>query len=398
MYVLWSWLRWLIGYAEVEIRGAYGERFLTLCMKEEIDLWAIRRVCPGIIRVCLFSFSLGKLEPLARKSGVTLDHCRRVGFPTVLKRYRLRPGLFLGGLLYLGLMLLLPCFVWSVEIPEANPVQAAQIRSILADEGVGVGTFAPSVDFRRLKYRLMLEDDDVSFVSVNMQGSRAVVAVHFAKPAPEISDKTPCNIVASRDGQIVSILVRNGIRCVQKGQTVQKGDLLVGGLVDTRLGYYAVHSDAQIFARVTDMVSETVSLTQTVAERTGRVSVRRIWNLFGKEIDVTPHFSCPYTQYDTVTEKKHLSFGEESVVPITLTEVYYYETVSHQKQISPEEAEFFARRRLDETDRLRLCGVRVESVKESVSASAQEVTVTRVRSLIVDICEKKEFYFENEGS
>ena len=86
------------------------------------------------------------------------------------------------------------------------------------------------------------------------------------------------------------------------------------------------------------------------------------------------------------------------MVPITLTEVYYYETVSHQKQISIEEAEFFARRRLDETDRLRLCGVRVESVKESVSASAQEVTVTRVRSLIVDICEKIEFYFENEGS
>ena len=35
---------------------------------------------------------------------------------------------------------------------------------------------------------------------------------------------------------------------VQKGQTVRKGDLLVGGLIDTRLGYYAVHSEAEILA------------------------------------------------------------------------------------------------------------------------------------------------------
>jgi len=319
------------------------------------------------------------------------------GLVPLLRRYRLRPGLFLGILLYLFLMWLLPRFVWSVEIPGADPVRAARIRSVLAEEGFGTGTYAPSVDFRKLKYSLMMSDASLSFVSVNLKGSRAIVDVAYGAPSVEIGEQTPCNIVAARDGQILSILVKNGLRCVQKGQTVRKGELLVGGLIDTRLGYYAVHSDAQILARVTDTVSETVSLDRRVTSRTGRVFVRRIWNFFGTEFELFPSDPVPYVEYETETEKKNLSFGDDCTVPVTLTELRYYETVSHTVRITPEEAEFYARRALDEEDRLRLCGTEVERTFESVSSDGNGVTVTRERSLIVDICEKKEFYFEHEG-
>ena len=37
---------------------------------------------------------------------------------------------------------------------------------------------------------------------------------------------------------------------------------MVGGIVDTRLGYYVVHSKAEILARVTDVSSQTVPLEQ----------------------------------------------------------------------------------------------------------------------------------------
>lgn len=399
MVFLWNWIRWLFGYVIFEIRGAYGEKFITLSMKEEVDLWEIRRVSPGIIRAKAFLFSRKRLDLLARKSGVTLEYCSAKGLPQFLKRYRLRPGLFLGGGLYVTVLILLSCFVWSVEIPNADPIRAAQIRSVLLEEGFGVGTFSPSVDYKELKYRLMLSSPEISFVSVNMEGVRAVVDVRFASQLPEkIHDKTPCNIVASRDGQIVSMLVLNGVRYAQKGQTVQKGDLLVGGIVNTRLGYYVVHSKAQVFARVTDVESETVSFLQTETVRTGRVKVKRVWNFFGTELDLSPGFICPFSEYETVVEKKHLSFGDSATVPITLTETYYYETSSCDVEISSEQAESMARARLDEIDRIRLCGTQVESVSETVSVGPHSVTVTRTRSLIVDISEEKEFYFEDEGS
>ena len=396
MTVMWKWLRWLFGYSVLEIRGAYGEKFITLCMKEEIDLWEIRRICPGIIRVKVFLFAVKQLEPLARKSGVVLEFVENQGLSVTLKRYRHRYGLFLGMGLYLVSLFFLSQVVWSVEIPGANPIQAKQIQSVLLREGFGVGSLIPSVDYKNLRYQLMLDLDNISFVSVNMKGCRAVVEVRFSEEAPEsVDDGTPCNIVASRDGQIVSVLVQTGARYVQKGQTVQKGDLLIGGIMDTRLGYYVVHAKGQILARVTDIQTETVPLIQRVTERTGKYTVKRIWNFFGKELDASPWFFCPYEEFDTVTEVKYLSFGEDAKIPVFLTETYYYETVSHEVEISAEEAKSIAVSRLDEADRLRFYGTEIESIRETVTETPEGVVLTRERSIIVDICEDKTFYFED---
>ncbi len=398
MTFLWNGIRWFFGYTVLEIRGAYGEKFVTLCMKEEVDLWEIRRVCPGIIRAKIYLFSKKQMDSLARKSGVTLEYLEEKGFPITLKRYRFRPGLFLGIALYLVLLFTLSRFVWSVEIPDANPVQAKQIHAILLKEGFGVGSFIPTVNYRNLRYQLMLASEDVSFASVNMEGCRAVVEVRFSEHIPEsVDDGTPCNIVASQDGQILSVLVQTGMRYVQKGQTVQKGDLLVGGIMDTRLGYYVVHAKAKIMARVTDTQSQTVSLRQTVTERTGRHVVQRQWNFFGKQIDGSTGFSCPYETYDTETEIKYLSFGKNSVVPISLTETHYYETRSYELEITSEQAIAIACNQMNEKDRLRLYDVEVESLEEFVTESPDDITLTRVRSVIVDICEDKAFYFEDKG-
>ena len=294
-------------------------------------------------------------------------------------------------------MLLLPRFVWSVEIPNADPVRAREIRSVLLNSGFGVGSYVPATDFRELKYDLLLARDDLVFAAITMQGARAVVDVRFASDAPDLTDRTPCNIVASRDGQIVSVLVREGVRYVTKGQTVQKGDLLVGGIVDTRLGYYVVHSKAEILARVTDVSTETVPLNQVRYERTGRVFVRWVWNFFGKEISLSLRKDCPFEFFDTVTETKCLSLGDRADIPILLTEIRYYQTEPISVSYTAEEALEMARNSLNEVDRIRLNGIKIEAEYETVAVADYAVTLTKTRSLIVDICEDKEFYFDDKG-
>jgi len=368
---------------------------LTLCMKEEVDLWRIRRVCPGVIRATAFCFSRKTLERFALRSGTELIFDPPKGLPAFLHRYRFRPGLLAGPLLYCAVLLILSQFVWSVEIPGADPLQASRIRSVLLEEGFGVASFQPSVNYGTLKYRLLRSLEEISFVSVNMQGCRAVVDVRFADSVPDgMEPEKPCNLVASRDGQIVSLLVQRGMRYVQKGQTVQKGDLLVGGLMDTRLGYYPVHAKAEVYARTAESYSQTVSLIRTEKIPTGRFRVKREWNFFGKRFCL-PGFSCPYSSYETRVTVKHLSFGADAAVPITLTETYYYETEAFSREISPEEAEEEALRLLNEADRLRLWGVVVERCDQTVTRSDHAVTVTRDYGIIRNIAEEKEFYFEN---
>jgi similar to stage IV sporulation protein len=211
-----------------------------------------------------------------------------------------------------------------------------------------------------------------------------------------VDESTPCNLVASRDGQIVSILVKDGVRYVKKGQTVQEGDLLVGGIVDTRLGYYVVHAKAEILARITDVVSHTVPLVSEQSVRTGRCKRVFVWTVFGKEFSF-PSSSCSYDSYETVREIKYLSFGEDAAVPVVLTEIRYYETVPVSVELTEEQAAEQARVFLNESDRIRLNGVSVESFSERTERVGDSVTVIRTRGLIVDICEEKEFYFEGEG-
>ncbi len=396
MAFLWKIARWFFGYTVLEVRGAYGEHFITLCMQNDVEVWEIRRVCPGIIRLSAYLSSKKKLEALALKAGVALEFTATSGIPVLRKRYRLRYGIFLGIFLYVTVVFSASRFVWSVEIPGADPIQESRIKRVLSEEGFGVGSYIPGIDYKGLRYAVSLACSEVSFVSVNIEGCRAVVEVRFSHQTPEkVDDGTPCNIVASRDGQIVSVLVQAGVRQVQKGQAVQKGDLLVGGIIDTRLGYYVVHSKAKIMARVTDTVQKTVPLTQTKNYRTGRYKIKREWNFFGKTVDTTPWFSCSYEGYETETVRKYLSFGDDSVIPVTLTETYYYETESYEIQHSLQEAEAAARRLLEESDRLYLVDAEVEEEKELVRFDGQSVTVLRTRTLILDICEDKEFYFED---
>lgn len=397
MYALWKPVRWVFGYAQYEVVGDAGEAFLSHCLFGAADIWKIRRVRPGVLR---FQAPLSRHEALtdaAERFGVSLTCFGRRGLLPLLKRYRMRPGLFIGLFLYVVLMLLLPHFVWSVEVPGVDPIRARSVRNTLLEHGFGVGSFVPSLDLDALRADLMLALDGLSYAAVNVEGCRGIVNVRFAQDDIPNESNVPCNLVASREGQILSVLVRRGVRCVQKGQYVQKGDLLVGGICETRLGFYTVHANATVLARVADCVSQTVAYRRVTYKRTGQSCVRRTWSVFGNEIDPDPDFTCPYESYDVRTERTCLSFGDNSDVPIVRIETVYYQTAPVCETLTREQAEALANRMLDESDRLRLCTAQVESRRDTVTADGNGVTVTRNRTLIVDICEEKEFYFEDKG-
>lgn len=67
-------------------------------------------------------------------------------------------------------------------------------------------------------------------------------------------EKEPCDIVAHRDGRVISIVTRSGVPRVSAGQTFKKGDILVSGTLEIKndaqevTGYEYVTADADIWA------------------------------------------------------------------------------------------------------------------------------------------------------
>jgi hypothetical protein len=90
-----------------------------------------------------------------------------------------------------------------------------------------------------LKSRIIPEDisfeaqkmlPELLWSSVNIKGSHVEIVVKERTEAPEFPDTAPCNIVASEDGEIVSIQANIGEPQVQAGDLVLKGDLLISGV------------------------------------------------------------------------------------------------------------------------------------------------------------------------
>ena len=76
-----------------------------------------------------------------------------------------------------------------------------------------------------------------------------------------VEDSSPCNVVASRGGQIVSMEVYDGQKAVNKGDTVKQGDLVVSGVVVSSKGKTILrHASAKIMAEYPEQYQVTIAL------------------------------------------------------------------------------------------------------------------------------------------
>ena len=66
------------------------------------------------------------------------------------------------------------------------------------------GCFWPGLETDLLRSRLLLELPELSWITVNVRGSRALVQVQERQEKPELAaDGAPADLVAARDGLIL---------------------------------------------------------------------------------------------------------------------------------------------------------------------------------------------------
>lgn len=154
----------------------------------------------------------------------------------VLHRYKKRYFFFAGLALAVCFVLVMSQFVWSIEVVGNETVSTAEILQVLDGLGLHKGTFRGSVDARDLKNNALLQLDQLSWLWVDIKGSRATVSVSEKRAAPEILDQSsPCDIVASKAGVIKNFNATAGKSAVEVGQTVLEGQLLISGVVTSDL-------------------------------------------------------------------------------------------------------------------------------------------------------------------
>ena len=353
-------LRAFAGTVELQVSGGYPERFLNLLNRNRIGVWDLRKEGNCIfLRMARRDYK--KIRPFVRKSGVTVHVIGKHGAPVLLHKYRRRKGILVGVLLAFGVMAAMSCFVWDVEVVGNQSLSSQQVLDLFEGYGIKPGILRSKVDPGKLQKQAMLDLPEVSWISIYLNGTKAVIQLKERVVPPDIiPEDTPCNLIASKEGQIKRVEAYDGQTVVKLNQGVKKGDLLVSGIVTDSLGQntYEIR----------------VPLEQTKRESTGKVITRRYLGVFGTQL---PLFLATQLrgQYEIEhTEQPVTLFGFS--LPMKLYTLTYREYTEEQINYTEQEAEQEALRQLEEKKAQELSDVDIISEQTEGNLENGEYVLT----------------------
>ena len=252
------------------------ERFFNLCRMKKIRIWDITKTDKG----CQFSIGaadyLQLKEPL-KKCGMKLVILRKTGLPFFMFRYRKHYSFVAGMLLAASLLQIMSMFVWEIEVDGNSYYTDNVIVSYLQGNDVYVGCRMSKVMCDSLEQKIRKDFDDITWVSARLEGTRLVVEIEENNTASaKEKEQTPCSLKASKSGIIARMITRRGTPLVKKGDQVEKGDLLVSGLLpiynDSQeiVGYEKTNASADVWIKYEENIEITIPRSQTVRHYTSK--------------------------------------------------------------------------------------------------------------------------------
>lgn len=223
---------WFKGYLLIRVTGYGSRRFVNLCRNHGIELWLISYNDSEEVLYCrIFLKDFYRLRPIARKCRVWAVVKERSGFPFVLDMMRRRLSFFVGVGVFTCLLFFLSSRIWGISIEGQSLHTRESLLKYLDSRNVYGGMAASDVECNAIREDLRHSFEDISWVSVELRGSRILIKLKEAQLVQEKQeDETPANLVAEDAGTVVSIVTSRGTAKVRAGDKVKKNKVLISGI------------------------------------------------------------------------------------------------------------------------------------------------------------------------
>ena len=319
--------------------GPFPERFLNLCAQNGVGFWGLVWLDGQTLELKVARRDARKVRALAEKVGCEASAKGRKGVPFFLADFRRRYALVIGLVLSLAAAGVLSQFILTVEVSGNETIPSAVILAELSRQGVRPGTYGPGLDLRRISQEALRRIDGLSWMSVNLHGTRAEVLVRERSPAPELRDETtPAHIVAAADGILEDVEVLEGQALFREGQAVLAGEVVISGVVDLKEPQYAtvdagqrlVHARGSVWASTYRTLEACIPLEAQTKVYTGEGETAWALTVLGHTFNFFGKGSISAAGYDKMTTTHILTLPGGREMPLALTETEYraYETQS----------------------------------------------------------------------
>lgn len=313
-------------YRKIKIEGINLSHIVNKCIKNGIILKDLRWKNPLESTVEIQGDDFDRLKKAA-------GHSYKM---TVLKEGGLLPLfhsmkaslLTIAGAFLLGALLFYQSlFVAEIRVDGYKSLSETSIRKTLAEAGLVEGA-RKEEDYSDVKAALYETYDEITWVSIFADGR--LIKVHVAEAGKQETsadgEEKPVNIVAARSGMIEKILPLEGNARVQKGDYVNKGDVLISGKYKYQSTDYSrgddffimySHARGQALAKVPRQVTFYIEKNERKKTPTGK-SVRGLFIRFG---DVKIDTAKGLCKYEASVRQETALLHTMRPLPITISTV-----------------------------------------------------------------------------
>ncbi len=317
--------RWIPGWVLVETEGGYPERLLNAVAKQEVSIWGVR-FREERMRFSCFARDYRYLRQDARRACVRMRLRQKHGLPFWVHRYRRRKGMLVGLVLYAAILALLSGRIWAIEVVGNTVTPSQEILAVTQDMGVRIGAPMGDMQIKNLEIMGLNRLPTLAWISVNPSGCVARVEVTERKPTPQVLDLSkPSDIVAVRDGKIVSMTVVSGQKRVMVGEAVSAGTVLISGRVQSELGEKLYRAYGEVWAQTERCITVQVPLTYYPTKSEGFAAVCPMVTFLNWDIPL--HTKAPAGEEYRLEERAHFLQANGLTLPLGITNRYYIRTV-----------------------------------------------------------------------
>lgn len=305
----------------LEVTGENPERFLNAAAAKGIYICAVEPIDGGLrLRLSRRAYAAMKDE-LPR--GMEMKKIKEHGAAKFLRRLKKRFLLLSGGVLVLALTALFSQFVWMVEISGGDEGLQKEVAAFLEENNIRSGTAKRSIDQNRIKREAILSIDDLMWLWVDIKGTTAYVKIAPRNMPPEIEPKESANVVAAESGVIEKITTLRGTPAVSAGETVEKGDLLISGVIESERLDEPMLRHAQGVVQALVWREKNVLIPKKTEERSYTGNERKIRAIKIKKfiVNFSLNSSILYPKYDKIRHKYKLGNIPAEFISDTYKEV-----------------------------------------------------------------------------
>jgi len=315
----------LFGTVRIRLTGPAAEYCCSRLAQNGIPFWALRRESEQALSLTLPLARKGRALKVMEEAGCRGEVTALMGLPGLLGKVRGRYGLAVG---LIGLALFFALAgqtVLVIEVEGNRELTRSEVLAALADSGLKVGSYGPAVDERELSNRMMLRLEELRFCAVNLSGIRATVILRERPPTPEVRDeREKVDIAAAREGVVLKVEDVAGRALVETGDAVEKGQVLISGLITHKLadgsggsfGFRQIRAQGRVMAYTRRCLSAAAPLTALIPEEEQGEETRR-WGLevLGRRLNFYRNSSILDTACDKIAILYPLTLPDGSRLP-----------------------------------------------------------------------------------